>query len=165
MSSVARLIKVGIADVKMAKSPEKLRTSGLGSCVGVVLYDETLKVAGMAHVMLPESAMAKSGDINRAKYADTAIEDLFQSMMGLGALKFRLRAKMAGGAQMFQFTSGRDLMRVGPRNIEAVKQKLFELGIPVTAEDTGGSSGRTIVFDTDTSQLQVKKVGQKEEMM
>ena len=52
------VVKVGIADMKLVKAPDIIRTSGLGSCVGVVLYEERLKIAGMVHVMLPESIIA-----------------------------------------------------------------------------------------------------------
>ena len=63
-----------------------------------------------------------------------------------------LKAKIAGGAQMFQFGSS-DTIRIGPRNVEAVKKELKRLSIPIIAEDTGGSSGRTIEFNPSTSML------------
>ncbi|MBA2174088.1 chemotaxis protein CheD [Halobacillus locisalis] len=162
MSEVLRLIKVGIADVKIGSAPDKIRTSGLGSCVGVILYDEVKRVAGMAHVMLPDSTMAKQGRINRFKYADTAMDDLLGMLIEAGASKFRLKSKLAGGAQMFHFKSESDLMRIGPRNVEAVKKKLLHYRIPIISEDVGGKSGRTIVFDPETSRLHIRKVNHGE---
>ena len=67
-----------------------------------------------------------------------------------------LKAKIAGGSQMFQFGSS-DTIRIGPRNVEAVKKELKRLSIPIIAEDTGGSSGRTIEFNPSTSMLSVSE--------
>jgi len=164
MTKILQIIKVGIADLKVTKSSEKLRTSGLGSCVGIVLYDEFHKAAGMAHIMLPDFSLARKGDITRCKYADTAIEDLLVKLSRSGADSFRLKAKIAGGAQMFQFTPASEMMRIGPRNVEAVKNKLASLRIPIEAQDVGGQSGRTIEFNSLTSNLHIKSVN-KEEMI
>ncbi|WP_416150927.1 chemotaxis protein CheD [Salipaludibacillus sp. HK11] len=152
------LVKVGMADLNMATPPQTIRTSGLGSCVGVIIYDETTKICGMAHVMLPDSSFARTGVLNRAKYADTAISDLVDLISDAGVSKFRLRAKIAGGAQMFKFTSNSQAMRIGPRNVEAVKQILIDLKIPIIYEDVGGSSGRTIEFDPSTAVLEIRTV-------
>ncbi|WP_146552106.1 chemotaxis protein CheD [Rummeliibacillus sp. SL167] len=154
------VIKVGIAQMDIAKSPNSIRTSGLGSCVGVILYDESKKVAGLVHVMLPDSKLGRGDTINVAKFADTGIPAMVDQLKQEGAQLFKLKAKIAGGAQMFQFTSSRDSMRIGPRNVEAVKQQLTNLSIPIVAEDTGGSSGRTIEFDTTTSILHIRTVNQ-----
>ena len=37
------VIKVGIADMNVVKTPHAIRTTGLGSCVGLILYDEYKK--------------------------------------------------------------------------------------------------------------------------
>ncbi|WP_227395517.1 chemotaxis protein CheD [Jeotgalibacillus aurantiacus] len=162
MLKVGTVIKIGIADSGVAEPPDKIRTSGLGSCVGVILYDERSKKAGLLHVMLPDSALARSGEINPAKFADTGVSHLIKQM-GLPAT--RLKAKIAGGAQMFQFSTQKDTMRIGPRNVEAVKAELKKLNIPVVSEDTGGSSGRTIEFDPVTYQLSVRTVNVGEKMI
>ena len=96
---------------------------------------------------------------NRAKFADTGIEDLLQRILALGAVRKNLVAKIAGGAQMFAFKSDNDMLRVGDRNVEATKAKLKELQIPIIAEDTGKNSGRTIEFYPETGELLVKSVG------
>ena len=69
-----------------------------------------------------------------------------------------LKAKIAGGAQMFQFSTGSDLMRIGPRNVEAVKRVLNQLGIELVAEDCGGNNGRTIEFNPKTGLLLIRTV-------
>jgi chemotaxis protein CheD len=158
MNESIKIAKVGIADMKMIQSPDLIRTSGLGSCVGVVIYDIIREIAGLAHIMLPDSSLAKSGPVNRAKYADTAVKELVGRLLIAGARQNSLKAKLAGGAQMFQFANGSDLMRIGPRNVEAVKKELGALRIPVISEDVGGSSGRTIEFNLKSGLLQIRTV-------
>ncbi|WP_096435387.1 chemotaxis protein CheD [Alteribacter populi] len=156
---MSNIVKVSMADLNVANSPHKIRTLGLGSCVGVVIYDERKKACGMAHVMLPSSDLGKS-KLNRAKYADTAIEDLLYLLMKMNVSRTRLKAKVAGGAQMFSFASTNEVMRIGPRNIEAVRDELRTRKIPLVGEDVGGESGRTIEFDPETAQLEVRTVNQ-----
>ncbi|AMA72691.1 MULTISPECIES: chemotaxis protein CheD [Aneurinibacillus] len=153
------IIKVGMADLNVAKSPDRIRTTGLGSCVGVVLFDGQNKIGGMAHIMLPDSSLSK-GPLNVAKYADTAIPKLIEDMERAGANRRKLVAKLAGGAQMFAFSVASDTMRIGPRNVEACKQVLHEARIPIVAEDTGGNCGRTIELDSYTGILNVRTVNQ-----
>ncbi|RFU71310.1 chemotaxis protein CheD [Peribacillus saganii] len=158
MINSIEVVKVGIADMNIVRAPQLIRTSGLGSCVGVVIYDQVQELAGLAHVMLPESSLAKNGDLNIAKYADTAVKELVNRLIRQGARATALKAKIAGGAQMFQFASGNDMMRIGPRNVEAVKKELLFLKIQIVAEDVGGSSGRTIEFNTNTQLLNIRTV-------
>ncbi|WP_226578820.1 chemotaxis protein CheD [Halobacillus litoralis] len=158
MSEVKRCIRIGIGEMGVGRASEMLKTSGLGSCIGIVLYDEVVKLAGMAHIMLPDSGMARKNRVNRAKYADTALIDLMDSLQEAGAVRWRLKAKIAGGAQMFSYSGNSSMMRIGMRNIEAVRSLLKQFSIPVIAEDVGGTSGRTIEFDPDTGTLRIKTV-------
>ena len=155
---MGNMIKIGMAELNVCLPPDAITTLGLGSCVGVVLYDPTKKISGMVHVMLPDSTKIKNNE-NRAKFADTGIEDLLKQVVTLGAVRRNLVAKIAGGAQMFAFKSDNDMLRVGDRNVEATKNKLKELQIPIIAEDTGKNSGRTIEFYPETGELLVKSVG------
>lgn len=153
----AKTIKVGMADLNIAKSPDKLMTLGLGSCIGIVLYDPVVKVGGMAHIMLPDSTQIKNNS-NKAKFADTAIVELIQKMTSIGASKARLVAKIAGGAQMFDFKQTSDVMRVGYRNTIATKEVLEKLRIPIIADDTGENYGRTIELHTETGILSIRTI-------
>jgi chemotaxis protein CheD len=152
------VIKVGIADMNVVESPNTIRTSGLGSCVGIVLYSSLKPIAGLAHIMLPEASISKSGTLNKAKFADTATVELVERLEGLGIKRSTLLAKIAGGAQMFQFTGTSDVMRIGPRNVEAVKNTLQSLRIKLVSEDVGGNSGRTIEFCPATHELTIRTV-------
>jgi len=161
---MSELIKVGMADLNVCCPPKGITTLGLGSCVGVVLYDPVSKVAGLAHIMLPDSTKILNNE-NKAKFADTGIDLLVSNMKKLGANPNRLIAKIAGGAQMFSFMNNNEMMRVGERNVEATKAKLAELGIPIVAEDTGANYGRTIEFYPETGELKIKSVGRPEKII
>lgn len=162
MNEIQTVIKVGIADLKIVTAPDIIRTTGLGSCVGVVIYDLQKKVGGLAHVMLPNSALAKRDNMNVYKYADTAVDSLVKQLYTSGVRKNALQAKLAGGAQMFQFTSSSTMMRIGPRNVEAVEEKLNEHRIPIISSDVGGNCGRTIEFDPVSGKLKVRTVHKDE---
>ena len=148
-------IKVGMADLAATKAPQNLVTIGLGSCVGICLYDKAMKIGGLAHIMLPDSTQGRTMQ-NKAKYADTAIEVLLEEMTKLGAQKRRITAKIAGGAQMFNFSGNNNTMKIGERNVAAVKEELKRQGISLLAEDTGENFGRTIKFDTNDGSLGIK---------
>ncbi|MDI9508444.1 MAG: chemotaxis protein CheD [Clostridiales bacterium] len=153
-----KTIKVGMADANVCKSPYAITTLGLGSCVGIVLYDPVCKIAGLAHIMLPDSTKIINNS-NKYKFADTGIDILIRDMENIGASKRNLVAKIAGGAQMFSFSNNFEMMRIGERNVIATKDKLNKLGIRLLAEDTGANYGRTIVFYPETGLLHVKSVG------
>lgn len=152
------LIKVGMADLNVAESGAVLKTTGLGSCVGLTLYDPLLRIGGMAHIMLPSSDIAREGQLNVAKYADTAVPELVRRMRDRGASVDRLVAKMAGGAQMFAFAGGTDTMRIGPRNVEATKQALEAFVVRLISEDTGGNYGRTVELNSHTGLFLIRSV-------
>lgn len=151
-------IKIGMADYKTTNKPSMLITLGLGSCIGITLHDRVSKVAGLAHIMLPSSLEIKNNS-NKAKFADTAIEEMIKEMIRLGARKSSMVAKLAGGAQMFNFSNQNDVLRVGYRNAEACKKKLKEEGIRIIAEDTGGNFGRTIELNSEDGSLKIKTIG------
>ncbi|HEX6922248.1 MAG TPA: chemotaxis protein CheD [Bacillales bacterium] len=158
MNSIQSIVKVGIAEMDIAVSPQVIRTIGLGSCVGVVVYDPWLRAAALAHVMLPDSSLAKGNAANPAKFADLAVEELVKMLMHKGSKGRGLKAKLAGGAQMFQSLAMSEAARIGPRNVEEVERQLARLGIEKVAADVGGNSGRTIEFDPEREILQVRTV-------
>ncbi|MDR1117345.1 MAG: chemotaxis protein CheD [Oscillospiraceae bacterium] len=150
------VIIVGMADLRVARDPDVLTTLGLGSCVGICLYDKAKKIGGLAHIMLPLSVNYPGQ--NRAKFADTGISDLINEMVKLGAGRTGLVAKIAGGAHMFA-TAGNDMLKVGERNSAATLEILRRLNIPILSNETGGSHGRTIELYTETGALKIRTVG------
>ena len=157
---MGEVIKVGMADLKVCKYPDSLTTLGLGSCVGVALYDKATKVTGLAHIMLTDSTAIKNNS-NIAKFADTGIDETIRLMVAMGATKGRIVAKIAGGANMFHsgLSSASSTLKVGENNVAACKKKLAELRIPIIAEDTGLDYGRTVVIRSEDGVFTIKSIG------
>lgn len=155
---IVEQVKVGIADYKIVKAPKKIMTIGLGSCVGICIYDTKSKVVGLAHIMLSDSKKFKNID-NEIKFADLAVPKLVQDMMDIGCKKINLKAKIAGGASMFNFSDSKMISDIGKRNGLAVKQALKKEGIEIIAEDIGGSKGRTMIVDSLNGKVTLRIVG------
>jgi chemotaxis protein CheD len=151
-------IRVGIADLNIGCSEEILITIGLGSCVGIAIYDSYKKIGGLAHIMLPDSTQFNK-ITNKVKYADLAIPILVEDMVKKGAVRRNLKAKIAGGASMFNFSDKSMIMDIGSRNSKSVKKVLGELSIPIISEEIGGNKGRTMIFDTSNGAVSIKTVG------
>ena len=151
---------IGIAEKIVSRSPDKLVTLGLGSCIGLVLFDPVRKVGGLVHIMLP-NAPAGSNAGNKYKFADTAIVEMIHLVLQAGAARHQLRAKLAGGAHMFNNMYSTDMMGIGKRNIEMCEKVLKENRITIASAETGGSSGRSIEFCCETNLLQVRTVSPK----
>ncbi|MFB6296482.1 MAG: chemotaxis protein CheD [Halobacteriales archaeon] len=143
--------RLGIAEHEVATEPAVLTTSGLGSCVGIALYDGGGR-GGLAHCMLPSAADADDADAKPAKYVDTAIETLRAELVEAGASPGDLRAKIAGGSDMLGLSGG---PTVGERNAAAAREELDARGIPVVATETGGGQGRSLAFETATGRLSI----------
>ncbi len=153
------VVRVRMAEYSVEKSPTRLITIGLGSCVGVAIYDRSNKIGGLIHIMLPEN---KKG-VRPAKFADTGIPLLIEKMEEMGAVRWKMNAKIAGGAHMFS-SADRDLnIKVGDRNIEAVRNVLSSEKIDIIGEDVGKNYGRTIEFNTENGEVLVRsyKTGNK----
>ncbi len=154
------VIKVRMADLAVTNKPTTLVTLGLGSCVGICLIDGIAGVAAMAHIMLPDSKSARNIK-NSAKFADTAIAIMVNKMLSLGAKQTRMTAKIAGGAQMFSLNRQIELLNIGARNAETVRNVLKEMNISLLADETGGNFGRSIEFDSVTGKMRIKTVGRE----
>lgn len=153
------MLVVGISDMKIARVPDTLITYALGSCVGICLYDQLTKVAGLSHIMLPEGRLAPN-DKSIAKFADTAIPELIRRMEQQGASRTRLKAKIAGGAQMFEIqgAGNSNMWQIGERNVKSVTAMLQQFRIPIIARDILLDYGRTVSFNPENGIMTVKAV-------
>jgi chemotaxis protein CheD len=163
---VARQIPVKMAEMAVCRPDDRavLVALGLGSCIGLCLYDPVAKVAGMAHVVLPDSSSARRQE-PPGKYADTAVSALILQMSSAGAVRTRMIAAVAGGAHVFSFGNGSGpggAMDIGARNAEAVLHQLRALRIPVAATDVGGSTGRTVHLFPEDGLVTVRLTGSPE---
>ncbi len=141
--------------VVSARATDELVARGLGSCIGLAIVDRAAGVAGLAHIVLPESGDKLQ---QMGKFADTAVPELIARMSRAGAVERRLQAAIAGGAQMFQMSGGLD---IGGRNEQAVRDALATAGIPVRAAQTGGSQGRTVRVAVGDGLVTVRVTGQQ----
>jgi chemotaxis protein CheD len=156
-------LKVKIADLAVLRERGILLTVGLGSCVGIALHDAENKVGGLAHILLSCSCQFenRANSFNPAKFADTAIPLLVEEMEKQGGKRSRMRAKIAGGSQLFSYRQSNGVS-IGERNIEAVRQTLKKLEIPIRGEDVGGNYGRTMRFFVETGKVVISTVGKGE---
>lgn len=151
-------LTVGIADMKILQWDGELITYALGSCIGICLWDEKLKLAALIHIMLPINMEA--GRKNTMKYADTGIRETLRQLEVKGGRKDRLIAKIAGGAKMFEVAGNSNLGNIGQRNIDCVRMNLRKEGIRIISENVGGSVARTLSFFPATGIGKIRAYGQ-----
>lgn len=149
--------KVGIAVHRVARAPLLLVAPGLGSCLGIVLYDPASKIGGLAHSLLPAAPVGRESETT-GKFVDGAIISMVAEMTALGADRQRIWSRIAGGANMFASLPGPAEDRVGARNVRRARETLESLNIPLLGEDVGGDFGRTLEFDLATGQVRVRTV-------
>ena len=149
-------VHVKIGEIKVTKPGVTLFTIGLGSCVAVALYDPRERVGGLAHVMLPEPMNNPNHTPGRS--APTAIPEMLRIMEAAGARKRGMFARIVGGAAMFESVLPAEGLRLGARNVDAVKAALSKAQIPLRGEDVGGSFGRSVFFDAGDGKLLVRAV-------
>jgi len=144
-------VNVKMAEMNMARSPDRLKTI-LGSCVGIIVHDPVRRIGGLAHVMLPRQTR---GDSSVGKYADTAVPALLALLAGGGSRPTGLRAYLIGGAKMFPLGSD-GIGSIGDQNVAAARRALQEASVPIVFEDTGGTRGRTVMFDNEKGEVSVR---------
>lgn len=149
---------VRIADFMVASEPQILTIFGLGSCVGVALYDPAVRLGGLAHVMLPSSRLSSKKNLP-GKFADTAVPVMADEIVRRGASPDRLVAKLVGGANMFSFLP-QATVSIGLRNVAALREKLNEVGIPILSERVGGEQGRSILFNLTDGRIEIRRLNQ-----
>lgn len=152
-------LMVGMSEIKVTNSPEDVLVAlGLGSCVGVCAFDMAAQVAGLAHIVLPDST---GHEPSPGKFANSAVPLLFETMCAKGASMKNIKVAIAGGAQLFAFNGTGPRLEIGPRNAAAVQEQLKLLHLNVLAADIGGSVGRTVHLFGD-GKVRVKTIGRGE---
>jgi chemotaxis protein CheD len=142
-----------------ADPSDELVALGLGSCIGLAIVDRTAGVAGLAHIVLPES---NPNTDQAGKFADTAVPALIARLLASGALQRRFETAVVGGARMFEMSGGLD---IGARNQEAVRTALSKARIRVAASQTGGNQGRTLRIAVGECRVSVRVPGQAEQTL
>jgi chemotaxis protein CheD len=147
------MTSVRMGEIAVATDGEDLVALGLGSCIGLVLIDRAGGVAGLAHIVLPES---RDAEAPRGKFANLAVPELVSRMSQVGSPPSRLEAVIAGGARMFELGSEMD---IGARNEAAVRDALAKLRVTVSAAATGGHRGRTVRVTAGRRAVTVREAG------
>ncbi len=147
-------LRVAIARHAVSRAPGRRLCIGVGSCVVITIFDEAAQCGALAHVLLPEETPGMTVG-HPARFATTAVPLLVGALRARGAAGPYV-AKLAGGAGLFA-----DVLtakgRVGERNVIAARSALETAGIPIVAEDVGGGSGRSVIFDVETGKVAVRK--------
>lgn len=152
------MITVGVGECAVsARAEDTLVTYGLGSCIGVTIWDPELKVGGMLHFLLPDS----QGDLAKAKehpglYADTGIPLLFRKAYQLGADKRRLVVRVAGGAHVLD---GEGPLHIGKRNYLAMKKVFWKAGVMIHGREVGGAVSRTMRLEVGSGRVMLQQGG------
>ena len=149
---------VRVAELRAATAGTTLVTVGLGSCVAIVLHDPVSRVGGLAHVLLPSPALARSASRRPARVPQTAIPAMLAAMTELGADRRRIQARLAGGASMFANLASPGTIQMGERNLVATRTVLLQHEVPILAEAVGGAFGRTVTFTIADGRVMVSSV-------
>jgi chemotaxis protein CheD len=149
-------IVVGMGDGRVVRGAAgQLVTYALGSCVALAISDPAAQVAGLLHVMLPDSRIATAGQEDApCRYADTGAAWMFRRLAESGSQKVRWRVYLAGGASV---VDDGGVFNIGKRNLTAIRRLLWQAGVPVHAEETGGSVSRTVGLETETGRFWVRE--------
>lgn len=129
-------------------------TTILGSCVSVCLWDAAAGVGGLNHFLLPQ--LVQNGT-SSSRFGNIAIQELLSQIGNLGGLTSRLRAKVFGGASVIE-TAQSPRGSLGEQNVELACRMLRQEGIPIVAQDVGGTQGRKLVFQTGDGTAWVRKI-------
>lgn len=148
--------------MKTGTEGQVLVTHALGSCLGVMIYDPIARVGGLLHAMLPLSKInPDKAATNPYMFVDTGVPDLFRAVYAVGGRKERIVVKVAGGARPL---NAGEMFRIGERNHVMLRKLLWKNNILITAEDVGGTAGRTVRFDLDTGQAIIRSGAEEHEL-
>lgn len=157
---MANSLAVGLGEIQVSKSMgDVLVAFGLGSCLGIGMYDPVLRLGGLLHAVLPTNN--KKSDDSPAKYVDTGISLLMEKMNSMGALKSRIIIKMAGGANILT-APAMSSFDIGARNITAAREMFSRLNVKLNSEDVGGQTGRTIRLYIADGRMTIRVMGSQE---
>jgi chemotaxis protein CheD len=90
------------------------------------------------------------------KYGNIAINKLVEKMLSLGCSTSNLKAKVFGGANIFE--SNLLQFQIGERNIAIAVDLLKEYRIQIVSSSVGGTVGRKIQFFSQTGVVHQKMI-------
>ncbi len=139
---------VGVGYLAVAQQPAVLATV-CGAGVVIVIWDPRMLVGGMAHCIFPRTRWFQP----RTNYhADVAIPLLLKHMRSAIRGSVRYEAQLVGAGSFDSATQ-----RHAEKLLRCVRKILARNRVPIVSEDTGGSMGRKIVFNTGTGEVLILK--------
>ena len=162
--SAATEVVVRMGEYHVLRAEGVLAAVGLGSCVAIVLHDRHARVAALAHVVLPSASLSREHD-RPARFANTAVPLLLGGMKVEGADLARIVGRLVGGASMFANLLAAGSVSMGERNMLAAQTALRSAGVPIVAEDVGGTWGRSVFFDVGRGTAVVRSVGREDRVL
>ncbi|HCL56412.1 MAG TPA: hypothetical protein DHW82_05320 [Spirochaetia bacterium] len=126
-------------------------TTILGSCVSVTFFHSQTKSAGIFHALMPYFNDRKSK--NPFDYIDYSMNYLLEKFQKKKISLNELEIKLFGGSNMFSLDDQKKIYSIGSHNVETAKELLKARNLEIMIEDTGGSSGRKIIFNTSTGDV------------
>ncbi|MEN6299440.1 MAG: chemotaxis protein CheD [Anaerolineaceae bacterium] len=156
-----KIITVGLGEYAVSQDPDEILVAyGLGSCVGIGMYDQRINLAGLLHALLPIHPMGSADQ--QSRYVDTGIKLLMDEMARKGADRSRLIVRMAGGANMLVAPGFTGSFNIGTRNIEAAYSTLYSLKMSIAGKEVGGTTGRTVKFYVKDGRMTIRSIGNQE---
>jgi chemotaxis protein CheD len=144
-----------------SQSGDVIVTHGLGSCLGITLYDPLAGIGGLLHVMMPAAcANPEKAKANPCMFVDTALPAFFDALQTAGANVARCRLKVAGGAAV----NGNDHFEIGKRNYVTLKKVLWKCGTLIDSQDVGGAVARTLYLQIGTGRVWLNKAGEERDL-
>lgn len=123
----------------------------LGSCVAVCLFDPVAKVGGINHYLLPLAVRRERSP----RFGSVAVALLLDEVLGRGARRGNLRAKVFGGAGVLDGLRGNG-RHLGHDNVDFALRALEAAAVPVVESDVGGKRGRKVIFQVDDGSAWVR---------
>lgn len=163
MNPPPREIVVRMGDYAVVRGEGVLVALGLGSCVAIILHDRHVRVAGLAHVVLPSASLSRDRD-RPARAAESAVPLLVGAMKTEGADVARIVARLVGGASMFANLLPAGTVSMGERNTLAARAALRATGIPMVGERVGDTIGRSVWFDVRRGTAVVRSVQREDDV-
>lgn len=160
---MANTLSLGLGEMAISRDPaDVLVAYGLGSCLGIAMFDAVARVGGMVHAVLPEHVSGNGNGSTPGKFVDTGIQALIEGMQKSGADPRRLMVWMAGGASMLLSPAMTKSFDIGNRNIQNATKMFAAMRIHLSGQEVGGNIGRTVRLYICDGRMTVRLVGQQE---
>jgi chemotaxis protein CheD len=142
-------------DCHVSDAADLTYSTVLGSCISACVRDRVANVGGMNHFLLaaqPGAGRDRYGA--SARYGAFAMEQLINKVLTRGTgKKSNLEIKVFGGGKI-----NSALDDVGAKNIEFVRQFLFDEGYRALSEDLGGTYARRVLFKPYSGRAFVRRL-------